>query len=350
MYDLVAPIFIVGVGRSGTTLLRSLLSAHSRVAIAPETHYMKLANRRGDLARGRPVDFEDFWRRFVATGRFADLGISEPKVLAGLRPLRQPDHRSIFGLLLALYAGRWSKPRAGEKSPSHVDYIGELLRWFPEARVIAMQRDPRAAAASKLTVDWAVHAPRPSLRQGIVANRRQYHLVQTAARWARVHEVVLPPWQHDDRVRTVRYEDLVADPVPVLRALCGFIGEDYEDAMLRTRDAARDPAPDRNGGPSLRGAAAHYERARQPVNTASLNRWQQRLTTAEITTIEAICHRSMAEAGYPLLTPAADRNRFETMARRHLRGLKAAEWELDLRRRLGRPARFVERLVGRSRA
>lgn len=54
------PAFIAGTGRSGSTLMRSLLSAHPRTCVSPETHYMARAEKWGFRDRNAPLDFDRY--------------------------------------------------------------------------------------------------------------------------------------------------------------------------------------------------------------------------------------------------------------------------------------------------
>ena len=60
------PIFVVGSGRSGTTLVRAMLAAHSRIAVPPETHYVKFTDSFDAKTRDAPEDFTTFWQTLIA--------------------------------------------------------------------------------------------------------------------------------------------------------------------------------------------------------------------------------------------------------------------------------------------
>lgn len=89
------PIFIVGAGRSGTTLIRSLLSAHSRIAVTPETHFLKVAQQNGGLRDGAPAHFEAFWRGFSQSQRFKDLGVSPERCRTYIRIFSRAGWRTL---------------------------------------------------------------------------------------------------------------------------------------------------------------------------------------------------------------------------------------------------------------
>lgn len=294
------PIFIVGAGRSGTTLLRSLLSAHSQVSIAPETHFMKRAEKEGGLEQEAPDDFESFWDRYTSWVRFKDLGVDADHCLQLVNQQEAQTFRSVFRAVLTAYGERVGKERIGEKSPSHVRFLPYLLEWFPEAQVIIMQRDPRAVIASQLHAPWVkAQFTAPSLQHGVLIGSRLYQAASRADRWARIHEEIAPRWQRDPRVLIVSYEALVKDVEGELRTICDFLGEAYESAMQTERTRETVPPPAGTAKPALEQARRkHYSKTLGPVSSGSLEKWRDRLTATEVAMVEGRCMQGMRAAGY----------------------------------------------------
>lgn len=294
-----APIFIVGPGRSGTTLVRSLLSAHSRIAMPPETHFMKLAERHGALYHA-PRDFAAFWQELTESNRFRNVGIDAARCRARLNG--QQSAQAVFASILATYAECCDKPRAGEKTPGHVNYLPTLLDWFPDARVIVMRRDPRAVVASQLKTPWAQSQMTPrSLRDGIFVKSRVAQVAAYAEDWRRIHEDIAPIHDGDARVTVLGYEDLVRDPEGELRKLCAFLDEAFEPAMLtdRSRDTVPQPAATHEMSDTWREwSNSHNARTFEPVSNDSLDVWRGELSARDVALIEDRCANGMAAAGY----------------------------------------------------
>lgn len=321
--------FIVGAGRSGTTLVRNLLSAHSRLAVTPETHFMKRAEKEG-LFQGEAQDFEAMWQRLTDWVRFKDLGIDPAVCRARIEETNDHSFRTIFDTMLRLYGELTGKPRVGEKTPSHTRYLSQLFEWFPDARAIALQRDPRAVVASQLKTPWGKkQITQRSFRQGFFSATRINIVTHYAENWSAFYGKILPRWSHDSRVGIVRYEDLVADPESQSRQICDLLGEAFEAGMLADRSALDTPGAKGTMQDPVHDAwrKKHNQQSSRPVSTSSLERWREELTPLEIGVIEARCREPMLRAGYNLRSRPAARQIFNAAATLH-NGLGRAEMAL----------------------
>jgi hypothetical protein len=279
------PIFVVGVPRSGTSLVSALLSAHPRIAIAPETHYL---NRMVPMF-GRGIETgrdpsEDrvlrFWQDVRATSRFSYLGVDADAVWSSARARGPGILRNLFAALLQAYSAAAGKPRWGEKTPGHDAFVPRLLEWFPDARVLYLLRDPRAVIHSLLGTPWGSRLP------------EDLH----ALRWAeRIR--MMEAWASDPRVRVVRYETLVTDPQGELHASCAHVGEEFDAAMLSARSVGSSPV-ERFGGWSR----ANLEAALAPVTADRMDRWRAELPRTTLRAIEHYAGPEMERHGYARLT------------------------------------------------
>ncbi len=207
------PILVVGCPRSGTTLVRDLLRAHSRITIPHETRTLAALLR----IHGDPRDAGA--ARRLAADLLRASGVRRWHL--DLEPRELEHHRSfsaMVGALFAAWARAEDKPRWGEKTPQYVEQLPAMERIFPGAQVVHVIRDPRAVTASLLQRPWgpaSVRSAAAAWRGGVSAGRRD----GSALGPGRYHEL--------------RYEALAHDPEPVLVELCAFLGERFEPAMLR---------------------------------------------------------------------------------------------------------------------
>lgn len=205
------PVLIGGSGRSGTTLLLSLLSAHPDIYTIPDE-----TGALCPTAYSGEVDFQAAFRIEKIYSFLVD-----------------PD------IPLERYT-RWC-----EKSPANILFADRLLNYFgKDVRFINLVRDGRDVVTSK-------HPSNPG----------QYYL--SPERWVR--DVSAGRKIEDDpRVVTVRYEDLVRDHVQVLRRICEFLNVPFANEAFRSY-------PDSS---QIQNSRAWFGQARQ-ISDTSVGRWKQ---------------------------------------------------------------------------
>jgi tetratricopeptide (TPR) repeat protein len=225
------PIFIVGLPRTGTTLVDRILGSHSQVHSAGELSALSEAIGRvvERVAWPKPVD----WRGWAAT-------------LSGL------DGASIAREYLARSrARRGERPRFTDKQLTNFFYCGLILRAFPNARIVHLTRHPLAACyaiyKTRFRGTFAFSNDLAELGAFYVGYRR------LMAHWHRV----LP-----GRILDVAYEDVVTDQEPTTRRLLEYLDLPFEEACLEFHmnpDAVR---------------TASSVQVRQPLYDSSLHQWQ----------------------------------------------------------------------------
>jgi hypothetical protein len=275
--DVDRPVFVVGCPRSGTTLLSLMLHAHPRLAIPPETRFListwRERHRFGDLST-------DTQRRALAKAcvrkksRITDLDLDPDEVRDAILAA-PPTIGSAFGTVFRLYAERHGAARWGDKRPAYFQEVDVLLRLFPDAQVVHVVRDARANVASLKSMPWWPYGSIGSMAtwaQAEWCSRRNAHRLPSHV------------------FHVVRYESLVADPEPVLRELCAFLGEDFEPAMLQPA-AVSDVVPE---GKTWHGNLAN------DVSTDRVDAWRDDLEPWEIGLLEAVLRRSLRRWDYPL--------------------------------------------------
>lgn len=268
------PIFVVGHPRSGTTLLASMLGRHPDIAATPETFY--LLQGRFQLApafRAGPAAVADRVHRTplrrLAPDREALVAALEAELAAGPAPL---DAARVFAVLLALHARARGKPRVLEKTPLHIRHVDELLAWFPDARILWILRDGRACIASLGRVDWAADDPKALAWQWV------RNMAFAAASERRAPEGAL---------LRVRYEDLVADPGPVLDRIQDFLGVPRSAAVHDHTLRAGTVKPFER---------AWKENVNRPLSGARVDAWKDEI---DATALSPILNPTLVGLGYP---------------------------------------------------
>ncbi len=276
----IAPFFVVGCPRSGTTLLQRILDAHGELAITPETHFVRRfwLRRLSYGALHRDANYRRLIDDVVSIPEFSDMGLDATTFREHAWDGKR-SYARLFDLLLRQFASARGVDRVGEKTPSHARFIGTLARFFPGAKFVHIVRDPRAVVSSWRNVPWSTGLPGADAevwRRHVAAVR-----LSASTRAAAIH--------------TLSYEHLVAHPEASLRDLCSFLEIAFDPRMLRFHE--RDLGPlDLDREPWKAGAA-------KPLDTAPIDRWRNELSAASIAQIEAVTWFEMKRCGYEPESP-----------------------------------------------
>ncbi|MEZ6190155.1 MAG: sulfotransferase [Phycisphaerales bacterium] len=232
------PVFIVGMPRSGTSLVEQVLATHPAV-----------------VGGGELPDISNFARQLRR------IAVSTPGSTPGFIP-GSPAYPSTYSReqldeMARLYVGKLDAigpkaERITDKTPSNFLYLGLIALILPGARVIHCKRDPMASCWSCYTQNF------------VGAHAYSYDLTHLGL-YYRQYERLMRHWRGtlDIPLLEVDYGSLVADPEPGMREIVGFCGLPWDDACLRFYENKR-PMP-----------SASYDQVRQPIYTSSVDRWRR---------------------------------------------------------------------------
>jgi len=286
--------FVVGVPRSGTTLLRLMLDAHPELAIPPETYFVTNLIEAGEDGAGA----ERLADVLVEHRRFGDLGIDEAELRRRLAAIGSPTGGDAVRVAFGLYAERRGKQRWGDKTPAYLNNMAEIHDALPEARFVHIIRDGRDVALSVLAMPEADRPMRKPDSIGLVA-----------LRWSRRIERARRHAENVPHYLEVRYEDLVTDPEPVLRRVCGLVELDFIPEMLdyhsgageRLEEINRDLAA-RGDLPtqSAEGRVAPHALAAEAPKRERIGAWRTEMPPEEVAEFEVKGGEMLRELGYEL--------------------------------------------------
>jgi hypothetical protein len=278
-----APV-IVGMARSGTTLLRMMLDANSQLAIPPETNFgpaLDAFERQGAGAAARAAVRSQAWGDFnISGGEFIQL-------VDDAQPGSFGDFLRIF---YRLYAELQGKPRWGDKSPYYVTRMSAIHTHLPEARFIHIVRDGRDVALSLQPLWFGPSAP-----------------ADIARWWVRTLESARHQGEGLAHYMEVRYESLVLEPVPTLQRICEFVELEWEESMLDYhRAASRRLAaetvdrelPDRVVPRAER--LGIHELIGRPPQADRVERWRREMSAADRDAFESVAAETLKAYGYAL--------------------------------------------------
>jgi len=197
------PIFIVGMPRSGTTLLEQMLSAHPKVFGAGEQHLIPQLPRLLKILLKKQTQWPFELQDFTA-------------------PLREEAARYYLYGIAQLNS---DAPYFVDKMPHNFLNLGLIYCLFPTAKIVAIERDPRDIAISNYQQYFS------SSNGGL---GYAFSLSNIAGEINRYYEM-MGHWADNlpAEVFSVRYEDLIEDQQLVLGELLQFIGLDYVDELLQ---------------------------------------------------------------------------------------------------------------------
>jgi len=217
------PVFIVGMIRSGTTLLDQILSSHPMVRSAGELPFW--------VARAGPLVAQ--WHR------------------RGMDPTAV--RRLADEYLIVLNQATGDAQRITDKMPVNFRHLGLIRSAFPNARIIHLRRNPLDTAVSIYTTHLGRHTNFAYHKENVVGAYVSY--LETVDYW----RTILP----SNRFLEIDYERLVSDTESVVRQLVAFCGLPWDEACLSHEQKRAHVST-----PSL-------WTARQPVNTRSVDRWRR---------------------------------------------------------------------------
>ena len=279
--------FVVGMNRSGTTLLRMMLDAHPQLTIPPETHFVPDLVK---VAREGAASPEALLKVIVAQREWGDFGLTEDELLDRFRAIGSPDAGDAIRAFFEAYAERVGKARWGDKTPRYVTRMRLIADALPEAHFVHVIRDGRDVALSvrdRTVKDYTVERVAQRWKEKVSKARRDAPLLK--------HYVEL------------RYEDLVLDPKGSLRKISEFVDLPYDDAMLRYHEQAERrlqemarELPEQGGKTrlSVERRMATHARTTEPPDPERVTRWRNEMSADDQAAFEGVAGALLVELGY----------------------------------------------------
>jgi hypothetical protein len=281
-------VFIVGCPRSGTTLLKRIVNAHSQIAVSAETEWIPdfIETRTGVTPDGFvtpeliPKLFEhDRFYRFK-------IGPEElEEVISSGEPI---SYAQLVSGIFDAYGEDNGKALVGDKTPDYVRRIRTLHALWPKAKFIHLIRDGRDVCLS--LINWKRKAAKMAKhfptwiedRVTTAAEIWEWHV-----RLGREGGRKLDP----ELYLEICYEALVAQPDHECAKLCAFLGVPYEPAMLRFHE-----------GRTRSDESLDAKNAWRPI-TPGLRDWRTQMAAADVELFEAAAGGLLDQLGYPRSAP-----------------------------------------------
>ncbi|MDA7429592.1 sulfotransferase [Primorskyibacter aestuariivivens] len=225
----IAPVFITGMPRSGTTLMDQMFSGHPLVTAGGELRAVLEALHQSP--RIRQALQRDIGSDELTSDDFSKLGETYADIV------RAEGIKTEF---------------LSDKMPSNHLYSGAIALALPRAKILFMRRHPLDCLLSNYFQHFSQNQPASSDFSNLATTYKEFdRMVQ---HWSKV----IP-----DRVRVVNYEDVVADTKGQMRSVLDFVGLDWDDGVLDYRKSSRQVI------------TASIAQVREPIYTRAVARWEK---------------------------------------------------------------------------
>lgn len=213
------PVFVIGMWRSGTSLLYALLNQHPKIGLMYESD-LALLSSLFVLPRKSSywIPKVDSWNGALTRHKID--GDEIPENITGLP--------NAFRAVAQQYAKKKGATIWGCKSPNYYDCMNQLAGWFPAAKFIVIWRDPadvcRSIVRAAKKSPWFAR-PGMDLRALLGCERMKQEADKLVRRGAAIHQL--------------QYDNLVREPDAALRAICHFIGVPFDQKMVSLEGSDR---------------------------------------------------------------------------------------------------------------
>ena len=255
------PLFILACGRSGNTLLRSMLTSTDQIAIPPESYVIPRVIRTFrannylpweqlcSVIIGEFQSYKEFytWKTDLAPA------LSKARVL----PSKKHTLANIIDCIYQEYANQhgYQTHRWGDKTPINSLYARWIVKLFPDAYFIHLKRDPRAVAVS-----YRAARMYEDLESGLLLWKTTNQNI----------ERVKPHYNFHD----LTYEKLVSEPKQELEQVCNHCRLKYSDEMLEFYK--------KTGRLGDTVAHSHHANAGKQLTTKTISAWKDKVTQEEL--------------------------------------------------------------------
>jgi sulfotransferase family protein len=268
------PFFIVGVQRSGTTLLRLILNAHSEIAIPEEASFLKplLKSKwiRSTISGERKEKLIGF---LGANEQFRLWNFDRGPFLKEIENKQSTTIKEVMEMMYSSYAKHEGKLRWGDKSLffGAIDLLKEM---FPKARFIFIVRDGRDVFYS-----WRKMDPSKSHPAVMALDwKSKLHFIERSMKNIPDRDIIL-----------LRYEDLLIKPESTLQNICKFLDISFEDGMLKFHQSSKKYIGNH-----------HSDLIFKAIDDSNINKWKKLLTEDEIAVFQKVAGSSLKKYGYEL--------------------------------------------------
>lgn len=287
--------FILAKGRSGTTLLQTMLDAHPNTVAPFESrfivHFFQKYHTKTSWTDQEKMRFIDDILQEQKIRDFWDIDIKSLRT----KTLKLP-HDTTYGQMCqqvyTSFISPFKKKTAKiiiDKDPVNIQLIPHIQKVFPQARYIHLVRDYRSYVSSYLKL-----LPREDVKQ------KAYDWLNGNLEAERFKEL------HPDKFLTITYENLIGSPKQILHEVTAFLEIEYDPQMMLYHEKMENIANEflkkskNDDNARLRKKVKQHihNNLMSPINPALGNQWKNRLNQEQVKVLESICGSYGSQFGY----------------------------------------------------
>lgn len=266
------PLFIVGVQRSGSTLLRLILNAHSKIAIPEEARFLTPLLKYKKINKiYKGAELLTLKNYLKNNSQFALWNFDSSGFFAKLNLLESISLRYLIDLMFSSYCNCENKTVWGDKS-LFFGSVHILHQLFPDARFIHIIRDGRDVFDSWRKID-----------------KRKNNPAVISLDWAYKEKSINTAFDKlpNDKKLSVRYEDLIDSPDKIVKRVCNFLDIPFEHNMLEFYKSSK------------KYIGGHHSRLIfNKIDSGNANKWKKALTESEIRIFTCLSRNLLRKYGY----------------------------------------------------
>lgn len=283
-----APIFVVGTPRSGTTLVAKILGGHSHIFMPGETHFFAdIYSRRKAL--GDPKDpscmskiierLSSLYGRYnepLDQERIDRILFADPDMLDRFKQCCK-HYKDIFSFFMEIQMEHEGKFRWGNNVPRDIFDIDEILSFYPDAKILICVRDVRDFLISYRD-RWKVVPSKHARRL-----KQIYHPVVVSMLWKSTVKLIplIEGKVPECNLLVVKYEYLVQKTDEVVREICKIVDEEFEPQMLEVNFSNSSATVQQKG-----------------IFSTSVGRWRESLGNEDAYVSQFLTYKEMKKLGY----------------------------------------------------
>lgn len=283
------PLFVIGSPRSGTTLMRLILTCHSHVVIPPECGFLLwLRSKYGDFTYSAQ-SLRLFVDELAMTKKFETWNISIEDLYTLLSNLKPTSYAELCASVYLIYSEAQGKKANiwGDKNNYYINHLDELVAIYPTAKFLHVVRDGRDVACSYKDVVASNFSEK-------YAPKLCSNIEEIASEWSsnvRIADAFLTTVDSSN-CRVIKYEDLVSDPESNVSWICEWLGVDYESQMLNFYSS------NKKNGLEPEETLAWKKRTMTPISSDTVGRYMQQMSKAEGDAFLTIAGKVLSIHGY----------------------------------------------------